>query len=94
MGSGQFLWWFLEKQKEVTLLTPRGFGAAERIKTDLDFYLLLFCFLAANSSDVESLIPGQARRDGAASATAALANVNELYLKKLMDGLGNWGGVE
>lgn len=76
MGSGRFLWWFLEKQTEVTLLTPGGVGAAEHIKTDLDFYLLLFRFLAANSSDGESLIPGQAARDGTMSA-APLANVNE-----------------
>lgn len=76
MGSSQFLWWFLEKQAEVTLLTPGGVGAADCFKTDLDFYLLLFCFLAANSSDGESLIPGQPARDGTTSA-AAPANVNE-----------------
>lgn len=37
MGSSQFLWWFLEKQAEVTLLTPGGVGAADCFKTDLDF---------------------------------------------------------
>lgn len=49
------------------IINPGGVGAAEHIKTDLDFYLLLFCFLATNSSDAGSLIPGQPARDGTTS---------------------------